>query len=340
MECWLSVALPRARLYRIESTGSQRLIGVIGVVSGPVPLLSGRIGRLAETGIETVDSIYVEYNDFLIADDAPQDIAIDAWNTVFDVLPAESFLVRNATRAGASSFEAAAFSRRWPVRTVSRASAWTCDLGRLRAAGREVMSTLSGNTRRQVQRSAKLYEEGGELTVEIARSDEEKRSIWADLVRLHTATWTLRGGTGAFDNPDLVAFHRKLRGDYPDAVDLVRVRVGDTVIGCLYNFLHDGQVLNYQSGFLYAVDNRLKPGLLTHVLAAQHYLEAGYDCYDMLVGDTQYKRSLGSRGEEMVLLETWRPGARARLRTTARHLRDIGGKVKRRIRAGGETRRT
>jgi len=45
---------------------------------------------------------------------------------------------------------------------------------------------------------------------------------------------------------DLIA-----RGIPSGAVRVSRTLVGNETIGVLYNFVHDGWVLNYQSGFLY-----------------------------------------------------------------------------------------
>ena len=67
-------------------------------------------------------------------------------------------------------------------------------------------------------------------------------------------------------------------------VDLLRVRAGDTTVGCLYNFVSRGDVSFYQSGLAYETDGKLKPGLVCHALAIDHAARAGHRWYDFLAG--------------------------------------------------------
>lgn len=86
------------------------------------------------------------------------------------------------------------------------------------------------------------------------------------LAEFHRARW---GGKGPFTHPSFRRFHEDLiaRGIPSGAVRVSRTLVGNETIGVLYNFVHDGWVLNYQSGFLYEHDGRLKPGLVSYVLS-------------------------------------------------------------------------
>ena len=79
----------------------------------------------------------------------------------------------------------------------------------------------------------------------------------------HRSRW---GRKGAFANPGFRPFHEELiaRGIPAGAVRISRTLVGDQTVGVVYNFVHNGSVLNYQSGFLYESDGRLKPGLVSH----------------------------------------------------------------------------
>jgi hypothetical protein len=65
------------------------------------------------------------------------------------------------------------------------------------------------------------------------------------------------------------------------------------VIGYLYNFVKDGQVYSYQSGFDYDLLPRSKPGWLCHHLAVEHNLQRGMTGYDLLAGACQFKASFG-----------------------------------------------
>ena len=73
----------------------------------------------------------------------------------------------------------------------------------------------------------------------------------------------------------------------------MRVSAGDRAIGYLYNFLRNGSVSSYQSGFDDA-DRRLRPGYVCHALAIAHYAAVGMLEYDFLAGANALKQSYGS----------------------------------------------
>jgi CelD/BcsL family acetyltransferase involved in cellulose biosynthesis len=91
-----------------------------------------------------------------------------------------------------------------------------------------------------------------------------------------------------------------------NAVDLLRLSAGDADIGYLYNFKARGKVYAFQSGFAYAPDARLKPGLVTHACAMEHYARDGWREYDFLAGDARYKRSFASRSRTLLWTTTYR----------------------------------
>ena len=327
VKTWLRQNAGEADLHAVRAKRADMpvLLGVIGISrAGRLPVFSIEEARLGETGDAAIDSVYVEYNDFLQAELAPADLAARAWCAVLDHFPGvDSFIVRNGTVASVSALSEAALARRFTLRVLREEHSWICPLARLRGGGETVLSSLSANTRKQVERSARLYEERGALSLHIPANAQEWADGWQRLESLHAATWQARGGGSVFDNPHLKEFHTRLRESHPESVALVELRAGQETIGVLYNFIHEGRVMNYQSGFQYEEDNRLKPGLLTHVMAAQHYLEAGVDVYDMLVGDVRYKQSLGEMGERMSLVEAVRPGWRQTAIGLARSARDM-----------------
>ena len=175
------------------------------------------------------------------------------------------------------------------------------DLGGLRRNSATFDSALSSNTRQQIRRSQRLYEEAhGACFVRGAQTTEEALSMLEQLGELHNSAWNDRGKPGAFSLPRFNAFHQTLiRAAFSSGgAQLLQIGAGAETLGVLYNFHYRGRVYFYQSGFRYSSDNRLKPGLLAHYLAVRHYLEhSAVEEYDFLAGDSQYKRSLatGSR---------------------------------------------
>ena len=154
---------------------------------------------------------------------------------------------------------------------------------------------LSSNTRSQVRRSRKMYEAlFGPLKINRAKSLEEAQEFMAALARLHNIRRKSKGDQGAFTSPQIVEFHKRLinRLWVTNGVDLIRCSAGESDIGYLYNFLDNGKVCFFQSGLVYGVDSRLKPGLISHSLAIEYYRSVGAGEYDFLAGAAQYKNSL------------------------------------------------
>jgi CelD/BcsL family acetyltransferase involved in cellulose biosynthesis len=180
-------------------------------------------------------------------------------------------------------------------------STFFVDLDELRGSGGAYLDSLSPNTRGQIRRSLKRYAQHGGIKTEIAPDLPTAELFFAEMCRLHQSRWTHRGEEGAFAPGRRLEFHRALiRYAYEKgSIHLVRVTAGAETIGILYNFVQDGKVYFFQSGFNYGGDRRLKPGLATHACAIQYYLEKGFSKYDLLVGDARYKRSLAKHSAPM-----------------------------------------
>lgn len=96
--------------------------------------------------------------------------------------------------------------------------------------------------------------------------------------------------------------------------ELLRVDAGDTRLGLLINFCHQGTVANYQCAFAsFPKDNKLKPGHVSHALAIDHYSRSGHQIYHFLGGDQQYKKSLSTDTDHMIWTRLQKPEARLSL---------------------------
>jgi CelD/BcsL family acetyltransferase involved in cellulose biosynthesis len=184
------------------------------------------------------------------------------------------------------------------------------------------LETLSRNSRQQIKRSLRLYEERGPLALDRAADAVEAWHWLDDLATLHTAAWQARGKPGAFANPHFRPFHRRLaaEGVASGVVDLLRVRAGEDIIGMLYNFRHGDHAYSYQSGFRFEEDERLKPGLVSHVMAMRHYQSQGLARYCFLAGDSRYKSTLATGKDELLWLTAHREDFPHRVEAMARRL--------------------
>ncbi len=254
---------------------------------------------LGESGIPALDCPYIEQNGVLAEAGRTAELTGLCLREVasrFDVvLPGVEDTVLAAIRRPAVL-----------VRVLRSQASPYADLAGLRQAGGDYLAGRSANTRQQIRRSGRFYEQAGLVVAEPAGSVAAAHGLLDDLAILHQAAWTARGKPGSFAQPFFRRFHRELiaaavpRGE----ASLIRVSGGGEPIGVLYNFVHRGRMLAYQSGFAYRGDEpRAKPGLTCHYEAIRMALAQGLDRYDFLAGDHRYKRSLADGAYQQLWAE-------------------------------------
>jgi CelD/BcsL family acetyltransferase involved in cellulose biosynthesis len=274
-------------------------------------ILPTRTLRLHESGEPALDQLFVEHNG-LLADRAH---APSVWAAVLGLLTRRGGWdqVRLPGLAGHTVrlCLAAARAQGCDVGVQHRRRSAHLDLAALRRSGRHLADALSRNTRHQLTRARRLYEASGPLTLRAAESADDALTMLDRLKALHQTSWRRRGQPGCFVAPWFESFHRDLiRARFSSGeIQLLAAAAGARPIGCLYNFAHRGRVYAYQSGFDYAADGRLKPGLVTHALAIEQAARTGFAVYDFMAGDNRLKASFASHWTEMVWLAVQGPSA-------------------------------
>lgn len=193
-------------------------------------------------------------------------------------------------------------------------------------AGATVEATLGGRYRAQIRRCRELCEQQmGPVTMTAARTVEEAIGFFDELARLHNDRWRSKGDEGSFQTRAVVEFHRSIiaRLWQRQAVELLRVRAGDTVIGCIYNFVENGKVYFFQSGYLYDDNPNMRPGLLSQLMAIEHCRSRGLAEYDFLAGDARYKRMFSNRERLLHWTVVYRNNLSNRLFFAAKALRSM-----------------
>jgi CelD/BcsL family acetyltransferase involved in cellulose biosynthesis len=257
--------------------------------------LFGRRGRrlhLHETGDSGWDAVFIEHNG-LLAD--PRDDA----GTAAACLRA---LARSALVMSGVGDAMLAALRALPgaVRVLQTRPAPYVAFAALGDAA--YPEALSANARYQIRRSDRSYERSGPLRLEAARSLAEAHAFLDALALLHQRSWTARGQPGAFANPRFHRFHHALldRAFPRGEIELLRIAAGERVLGYLYNFVHRGDVLAYQSGFdLAGAGRHEKPGLTAHRLAIEAHRARGARSYDFLAGAARYKTTLANASRDL-----------------------------------------
>jgi len=319
VESWLGALPERLRppLFALSRDGELAALFFLGarrVVRHRV--LPSRARYLNITGDERFDELTLEHNALLSEPGTP--IGLSEW---LELLPGtwdELFLPALASDGfpGRALGEPIADGRVLIERQVDSPYV---DLARVRAEEGGYLSLLGANTRAQIRRAERGY---GELALEVAGSTGQAADIFAELVELHERHWRGREQPGAFSDPWILQFHRQLiEQRLPHGeIQLIRVRSKLATIGCLYNFVWQGRVLFYQSGFASFEDPRLKPGYVCHALAVEHNALLGHSLYDFLGGDARYKQNLGTGKTSLLWARVQRPLVRF---TLERRLRDI-----------------
>lgn len=253
---------------------------------GPFPISLAILNTAGETD---ENAPFIEYNDVLCLPGYEQDVADSLAHHLAGQEWDQLYLAGYVASSIFASLQSRALPGKWD--SVGKSSPYI-DLGSLKEA--DLDSYFSSNTRSQIRRSIKLYEKRGELRLDVAGDLDQSLRYLDELARLHRAAWDRRGKPGGFRAPRFIQFHKTLieRLLPLKAVELLRVTAGEQAVGYIYNFLHQGKVYFYQSGFAFEEDSKIKPGLVTHYLAVKDYWQRGLEEYDFMAGDARYKKSL------------------------------------------------
>ena len=251
---------------------------------------------LGESGSAALDCPYVEQNGVLTEagrEDELTNLCLRA------VAPRHDLVL-----SGVSEAVLAALRRSATLVRVgqSRASPFV-DLAVPRAAGTDYLAGLSANTRQQLRRSDRFYQQTGPIVLDRAGSVDAALVMLDEMAVLHQAAWTERGRPGSFAEPFFRRFHRALIASAlrDGEIFLQKTSYNEMTIGILYGFIHRGRLLAYQSGFTYQPHRSpAKPGLTCHAKAILFAAEQGLDAYDFLAGDDRYKRSLADRSYRQI----------------------------------------
>jgi CelD/BcsL family acetyltransferase involved in cellulose biosynthesis len=304
IDTWLA-SLPdgvRPHLLAIREDGSPVALAIFVKQTIRRRLRRVRAWSLNTVGDDCFDQIFIEHNGLLVKNGYHE----RAWELCAKTFAAEwndwDEIALRGVPTGVLDFWRA------PSLRIKRDMVLTApyvDLRRARDSGRPFVTLLGPNTRSRIRSTRRQLEaKHGPVTVRVAGTAEEALAYLAELKVLHQTRWLARGESGAFADPFFERFHTDLiRRHFADGViQLLRVTAGEQPVGLLYNFVHMGHVLMYQTGVNYALvesKNKQSPGLLTHAVAIQHNADLGQLRYDFLAGDSQYKRALSTHADSL-----------------------------------------
>jgi CelD/BcsL family acetyltransferase involved in cellulose biosynthesis len=321
---WLAQLGPRHRPRLLRATQDGQVVGLALLTPGwcrRLKLLPSRALHLHATGERCHDDIAIEHNGLLVrqADAA----AVEAAMLAHLCEPHHRWDQLRLPGVSATPASLADPARGLQVRQES-SEAYRVDLAALRQRGQDHLSQIGRNTRAQIRRSWRDYAALGPLHLTAAADAPQALHFLERLKHFHQKAWNARGDPGAFGNPRFERFHRQLVGTgFPRGeVQLLRVHADEHDIGYLYNFVRNGHVSCYQSGFNYGLlTQNHHPGLAVHAQAIQHCSERGLDVYDFLAGAARYKQQLSTERYAMAELSIHRDSASLRLEQAWRGLK-------------------
>ncbi len=327
ISCWLA-SLPQhvhPLLVRVSRGREILALGMICRAKVRCKFGQARALLLNETGSANLDCVTIEHNGLLCDPATAGEVIEQVARTLQQRSDWDEWVLSGVDRSAAEEhYENLAARMGWMIQEFGDSPWYFVELDKVRGGDKDYLDWLSVNTRYQVRRALKEYGKRGRVNIEFAHSVDEALAFFERLKFFHQRYWHSRGKPGAFGPEFFEQFHRRFieHGWSAGEVQLSRVSAGPHEIGYLYNLVHEHTIYAYQSGFNYENEAKIKPGLVSHVLAIERAIAAGFNYYDFLAGEAQYKRSLATQTEAMRWIRLRRPRIGFRLEALARRVRD------------------
>lgn len=288
--------------------------------------------RLNETGKDSAHTIPVEFNSLLVATEHQS----ASWNALLlalnqaDAPKWDEVVVTNAL----DHVESDLSQKGLAIHRRAEMGSGFVDLAKLRAAGAksytDYVATLGKSTRQQLNRSIKLYESRGRLSIDRETTLHGAETYLQEIINQHNAKWGALGKESQAVSAHNIEFQRQLieRTIGQGRVELVRISAGNEPFAWIYNYINAKRVLYIMGGFKLEDDQRLKPGLVAHAVLIADHVNAGRDVYDFLAGDGRYKLNLGQPGPDFTSFAIQRPTFALRAEKALRGLKQNIAPVK------------
>ena len=275
-----------------------------------------------QTGISTQDQIWIEYNDILATEEHYIKVCEQVFNYLQNASNCEELTFNGILKEKALLFKSlSSFNYHLAWETPS----FSVNLQILKETNRNYLSTLSKNTRYQINRCQKEFNQLGTLTLSQADCTLKALEYFDNIAPFHIKRWgNIVGGSG-FCNSDFIAFHQTLIKEnwHNGVIHLWRMQLNNQDIGYFYNFIYNGVVYFYLSGLQEFDNSRLKPGMLGHALCIQYYLDNGYIKYDFMGGDARYKQSLANQDQSLCKLLLQKPKLKFWFENKAKKIKNL-----------------
>src|SRR3989442_6440300 len=253
------------------------------IAIGPLPSRPRRLARLVPfQSLEFIgaDKVCSDYLDLIIKRGRePEALDALAEHLAREMLMIEMANVRRESLAAGLTAELERYG--W---STSEETIGVCPFTTLTGhSWQSYLASLGSEHRYNFRRRLKNIGKIGHLRFEEARSPAQAQHMLGALVALHNMRWRDRGGSDAFDTPDLIAFHEEVTQLAPDRgwAKLYLLTLDDRPAAALYGFNYHTTFYFMQAGFDPA-DRKQSVGLLALGLGLKHALHGSMDECGML----------------------------------------------------------
>jgi hypothetical protein len=320
ISCWLETYSPD--LIIISARYEDQIVA-IGLFTYVTKIRHGIVRshqyRLHQMGDPLLDQIWMEYNDFICVDTyrvAAVNACIQALQQNDDNWDEIILSMVTATRAGEIQKAISG------CHILLTNPCYSKNLDNIKGDNLQYLDTLNSNTRYQIRRSIRLYQQlHGEIKFKVAQDADEALAFFHEAGEYHKLRWEDSG----FKNKQFILFHENLikNSAKDNSVDLMKITSGDTTVAILYFHLVGRDVYFYLQGIKYESNQKLKPGLVAHALATQYYMDKGMRKYDYMGGYSQYKCQLSNPVEDLVTLCIQKPSLIFSLENISRKVKQV-----------------
>jgi CelD/BcsL family acetyltransferase involved in cellulose biosynthesis len=335
VETWLEVFGPRMKVSIVVFEAAGEPVGACLLVttSRRAVLIPLRRIVLNTSGENAADTTYLEFNTLLCRGGWEERVAAALAallsETEFDEFALDGFSAGAAYEALKKAFAGLDLQEQWHP-------SYHVDLAALRDSGKTYEQTLSGRRRQRLRFYTRLYSPWGSLQVQAASDVDTALAMLDEMAELNIRRCAAYGRRSVFQSPHFVAFHQSLirKCLSRTGVQILRLAAGSRTVGLVYSVLHRRRVYAYQCGFDYGDDKRMSPGMTTYAHIIQYCLERGFDDFDFLSGDVDYKRVLSTGSRELVWAEFRNTSLKIKLLDGAREARRLWKRVRPEIGGG------
>lgn len=275
---------------------------------------------LHRTGQQKYDQIWIEHNDFLL--DTNQANLIRTAMIQFLYSPEcnwDEFYLGMSTEAVESNFNQQLPKKRVEINSPS----FIANLKQKNTL-QDYLTDLSKNTRSQINRTKRLLEQQGSLSLVLISSHEKKQQAFSEISVIHQNKWGKTEFGSGFSNNIFVKFHNNMLQRFPTTAQLYCVYLDNISLAYIYVIKSPNTWYFYLSAVKKSDDNRVKIGLLAHALVIEDAILNNVNTYSFLAGYARYKKSMSNTPESIQQLVCYyKPSLLILLRERLRRLKHL-----------------